>query len=98
MTVGQLKSAIHPAVLEILTADEQAEMSIRVTRQSAPMTALDDAEQLTASTQLQVFTMGESAIIWVNGDETSDKVRTRVRSDLQDFVAESRFGWGRLRP
>jgi hypothetical protein len=30
--------------------------------------------------------------------ETEEHGRSRLASDLQDFVAESRFGWGQLRP
>jgi hypothetical protein len=98
MTVAELKAAIGPAVREILTAEEFRLSSVRVTSESAPLASLGDSEPLTQSTQLQVFVMGESAVIWVGGDETRDEVYTRVRSDLQDFVAESKFGWGQLRP
>ncbi len=98
MTVGELKVAIQPALQEILTAEELASTSVRVTDESTPLASLDDEQPLTESTQLQVFIMGESAILWVNGDETHEEVYTRVRSDLQDFVAESTFGWGQLRP
>lgn len=98
MTVGELKSAIQPALREIFTADELAASSVRVTEESTPLTSLDDQEPLTQSTQLQIFTMGESAILWVDGSESAEAVFARVRSELQDFVAESTFGWGQLRP
>lgn len=98
MTVAELKAAVEPAVREILTDEELASSSMRVTDESAPLASLDDEELLTQSTQLQVFVKGESAILWANGDETRDEVYIRVRSDLQDFVAESKFGWGQLRP
>ncbi len=37
---------------------------------------------------------------WLRGDwetETDARLRERLVSDLQDFIAESRFGWGTWR-
>jgi len=31
-------------------------------------------------------------------EETEDEIRERLRSDLQDFIAESSFAWGQFRP
>jgi hypothetical protein len=98
MTVAQLKAAIEPALQQIFTAEELGSTSVRVTDEAAPLASLDDGSPLSDTTHLQVFTGGESAIIWVGGAESSDEVYARVRSELQDFVAESTFGWGQRRP
>ena len=38
--------------------------------------------------------------LWTHGqvDESAAELRARLASDLQDLVAESRFGWAQQRP
>lgn len=98
MSVGGLKAAVAPALREILRAEELAAASVRVLHSAAPLSAMDDGEALGPDTQLQVFVLGESCLAWVDGSESAEEVRARIRSDLQDFVAESTFGWGQQRP
>lgn len=97
-TVGALKEAIAPALREILTPEELASASVRVLAPDAPLSALGDDRPLGPDLQLQVFVLGESCIVWVDVTESAHDAYERVRSDLQDFVAESSFGWGQLRP
>lgn len=103
MTVAELIEAVQPALREILTAEELAATTTTVTWAPDFMTGLGrrqtmrDDEPLRPEALLEVRTLGEHQGIWVNGDETAAEVYERVRSDLQDFVAESKFGWGQLR-
>ncbi|RIX30480.1 hypothetical protein [Amnibacterium setariae] len=104
MLVAELIEAVQPALREILTPEELAETTTTVTW--APdftaglgrRQAMSDDEPLRPEAMLEVRTLGEHRGIWVDGDETSSEVYARVRSELQDFVAESGFGWGQLRP
>jgi hypothetical protein len=104
MTVAELIQAVQPALREILTAEELAATTTRVTWAPDRMTGLgrrrtmSDGEPLRPEALLEVRTLGEHQGIWVDGNETATEVYERVRSDLQDFVAESTFGWGQLRP
>ena len=51
---------------------------------------------------LRVVVVGEAfgSWAWTPGqvDETAAELRARLASDLQDFIAESGFGWAQLRP
>ena len=53
-------------------------------------------------TLLRVVAAGEPFHFWVWTpgvvEETPAELRARLASDLQDFIAESRFGWAELRP
>ena len=51
--------------------------------------------------QLQVTAVGETCHSWAwdpgQVEETPAELRARLASELQDFIAESRFGWSELR-
>jgi hypothetical protein len=51
--------------------------------------------------QLQVIAVGETCHFWAwnpgQVEETPAELRARLASELQDFIAESRFGWSELR-
>lgn len=98
MTVGDLKAAVAPALRGILTTEELASASVRVLAADAPLASLADDTRLGPEMQLQVLVLGESLVVWVDERESAQQAYERVRSDLQDFVAESAFGWGQLRP
>ncbi|GAA4755135.1 hypothetical protein GCM10025783_30360 [Amnibacterium soli] len=104
MTVGEFMDAVQPALQEILSPEELAETTTRVTWSAVAPTGLgrrrpmSDDEPLLPDALLEVRTLGEHKGIWVDGAETAAEAYERVRSDLQDFVAESKFGWGQLRP
>jgi len=103
MTVAELIDAVQPALREILTPAELAKTTTRVTWAPDSMTGLgrrqtmDGDESLRPEALLEIRTLGEHKGVWVSGEETVSEVCERVRSDLQDFVAESNFGWGQLR-
>ncbi|QWT23894.1 hypothetical protein KPL76_00075 [Subtercola sp. PAMC28395] len=50
--------------------------------------------------RLEVVAVGEVMTTLIFSDrfsESEERLGERFRSDLQDWVAESRFGWGQLR-
>lgn len=47
---------------------------------------------------LRVFVYDEEMGFWLYPREGVSDFTARLRSELQDFVAESGFGWGELRP
>jgi enterochelin esterase-like enzyme len=58
---------------------------------------LADASVSMDSLQILVTVHGEELRLWHDPKESASELYVRARSDLQDFVAESRFGWGQLR-
>ena len=104
-TVGEMLRVVESAMCEILSEDELGATSIRVTRETAldPITRLEDVSALDAEdeldddTLLQFTVFDERGGSWMQGRETAADMHRRFRSELQDFVAESRFGWGQLR-
>ena len=46
---------------------------------------------------LRVIVHDEQIRIWPYPTENTIDFKVRLRSELQDFVAESGFGWGELR-
>lgn len=106
-TVGELMDAVAPAFREILTTAELAGTTTVVLRQPGPFSwrpletwpVVADGDTLDDDCVLWVRTLGDSALLWVGSDgATAQETYERVRSELQDFVAESSFGWGQLRP
>ena len=105
-TVGEVLRIVAPALREILTEHELAATTIRAVRQPGDqqMPALEtwptlgNGDRLDDRTLLHIRTFVDSCGSWVQGRETASEMYERVRSELQDFVAESTFGWGQLRP
>ncbi|PZF56414.1 hypothetical protein DEI92_14980 [Curtobacterium sp. MCBD17_034] len=48
--------------------------------------------------QVEVRMADETVGIFLQEDEPDDRFAWRFANDVQDFVAESRFAWGQLRP
>lgn len=104
-TVGEMLQVVAPALREILTEQELAATTTRVLRQPAallvPVTdtwpVLDDGDVLDDDTLLEVRTFDDRCGSWMQGRETAAEMFARFRSELQDHVAESAFGWGQLR-
>jgi hypothetical protein len=105
-TVGEMLEVVAPALREILSAEELAATCTRVIRQTAEhsMLTLEGWPRLTADDQLDDETLlafqtfDDQGGSWMQGRETATQMYERFRSELQDFVSESRFGWGQLRP
>ena len=95
-----------PAMRELLTAEELAATSTRVIRKADGHSMLtikhwptvDPDEELDDETLLEFHTFEDWGGSWMQGRETATEMYERFRSELQDFVAESRFGWGQWRP
>ncbi|MFD1721854.1 hypothetical protein [Amnibacterium endophyticum] len=104
--MGEMLDVVAPALREILSVEELAATSTRVIRQTAghSMLTLEDWPTLTADDQLDDETLlafqtfDDQGGSWMQGRETATQMYKRFRSELQDFVAESKFGWGQLRP
>ena len=105
-TVREMLQVVAPALEEILTAEELAATSTRVIRQPAgesmltikdwPAVTSEDA--LSDETLLEFRTFEDWGGSWMQGRETAAEIYARFRSELQDYVAESKFGWGQWRP
>lgn len=105
-TVGEMLRAVTPALREILSEEELAATSTRVVRQTAGHSistmddwpTLDTDDVLDDGTLLDYRTFDDRGGSWMQGRETATEMYERFRSELQDFVAESEFGWGQWRP
>lgn len=105
-TVGQMLQVVTPVLGEVLTTEELAATSLRVIRQPAghPIPPLEtwptlqNSDLLDEDTLLELHTFDYRRGSWMQGIETAADMRTRFRSELQDYVAESTFGWGQWRP
>jgi hypothetical protein len=88
--VDALADVVVPAVRAVFEGDEVTAISV----------AFDPA-LLGGSITLSLTAVGEDCTdLVVQGDVggfTVDDWRERLRSNLADFVAESRFGWGQDR-
>ena len=104
--VGEMLDVLMPVLSEISTAEELAATSLRVVRRPAghPVPPLEawparqGGDPLDEDTLLELRTFDHRRGSWMQGIETAADMRTRFRSELQDHVAESAFGWGQWRP
>lgn len=105
-TVSQMLQVVTPALREILTPDELAATSTRVVRQTPGLFPVEwqirpvrmQEDTLDDRTLLEVRIFDDRCSSWMQGRETAIEMYERFRTELQDFVAESTFGWGELRP
>lgn len=104
-TVGEMLQTVTPALQEVLSDEELAATSTRVIRPTAGHTmltmdwpTLDADDVLDDDTLLDYRTFDDRGGSWMQGIETATEMYERFRSELQDFVAESKFGWGQWRP
>lgn len=88
------RAVVAPVLDQLLRAGELDSVSI-----ACPLPAVGPPRR---DVLLRVVAMGEefSAWVWTDGqvEATAAEQRARLASDLQDHIAESRFGWGELRP
>lgn len=101
ITDAELRQALSPVFEEMLNERELASLRVSFTR-----LFIDGAERpLRSGERLED---GDVRVHWeILGEEGSARGLQRgvnladfvlaVRSDLQDFIAESSFGWGQLR-
>lgn len=85
-----LSEVVAPAVRSVFRAGEVTEISVQF-----------DPELLGGSITLSLTAVGEQFLdLVVQGNidgYRAEDWRERLRSDMADFVAESRFGWGQDR-
>ncbi|KQO60002.1 hypothetical protein [Curtobacterium sp. Leaf261] len=101
LRVGEILRVVEAVFAEMLHPDELASSSFVVTR-------VDDWRRTTSLARDDLVESGEAWVRWrvcgedggsssINVEEGRSQLVRRVQSDLQDFIAESRFGWGQLR-
>lgn len=95
--MGIMEYIVLP-VLRTMTKPGEVESLSLTWEQPAPATAEPGQP---AVLMLEVVLRDErfQTFVWSPSDPPSSptKIRSRIASELQDFVAESRFGWGSLR-
>lgn len=93
--MSELWQAVRPALDAILTPTEleHTSMSI-VAANNRPVMGQVIPE---GDVLLRIIVHNEPLGFWLNPQEGPTAFTARLRSDLQDFVAESSFGWGQLR-
>lgn len=100
MQVDEVLALLRPMFREMLHQTEFASLRLELVSTDDPEgTALDDEdliEQNSAHVRWRILKeRGWSGTLWV--DEGPVALVRSVQSDLQDFIAESRFGWDELR-
>jgi hypothetical protein len=101
MRVGEMLRLLEPALAEMLEPAELASSSFALTR-------VDEWPGTTPLAPDDLVGTGEVWARWrvcgedggsssISFDEDPSQLVRRMQSDLQDFIAESRFGWGQLR-
>ncbi|UIK88301.1 hypothetical protein [Arthrobacter polaris] len=95
MIVEEILLAAQPALEAILTPIELDRARLEmVTTKGEPVTA---STIVSADLLLRVFVYDEQMGFWLYPPEGISGFMARLSSELQDFVAESGFGWGELR-
>ncbi|WP_146070346.1 hypothetical protein [Arthrobacter sp. GMC3] len=95
MIVEEILLAARPALDAILTPNE-----IECTRVDVVTSKFEPVQSSTLVSDdllLRVIVYDEAMGFWLYPPEDVDGFTARLRSELQDFVAESGFGWGELR-
>lgn len=95
MIVEEILLAARPALEAILTPDELEHTQIKVVTtngEPVPSSTLVSDDLL-----LRVVVYDEEMGFWLYPPEDANGFTARLRSELQDFVAVSGFGWGELR-
>lgn len=82
-----LRDAVVPVLAQLVRAEEIDRVSLQRNESAAWVELTLRGEQA----HLWVWTAGETPL-------GAAGLRQRMASDLQDFIAESGFGWGELRP
>ncbi|MFC8304332.1 hypothetical protein ACFUCV_11675 [Specibacter sp. NPDC057265] len=95
MIVEEILLAAWPVLEAILTPDELERTHLDVvTAKGEPVTS---STIVSEDLLLRVFVFDEKMGFWLYPPESTDGFTARLRSEFQDFVAESGFGWGELR-
>jgi hypothetical protein len=100
MTVEAVTALLRPMFAEMLRPDELRSLRFRIESGTVwDRTVLDDAATIEPHRAIVGWRIlrerGQSSPLRV--DEGPIAMVRQVQSELQDFIAESRFGWGELR-
>ncbi|KQO62769.1 hypothetical protein [Curtobacterium sp. Leaf261] len=89
---------VEPVIAELLAADELDVVDIAVVDWNG-RTLAADAPITEALLRFRDADGSSMAVVFDGGGpgESDAEFAGRLRSDLQDFIAESTFGWGQLR-
>jgi len=101
LTAGDVHQALMPMFTTMLTDDELATLNYRVVRVDAcrdepPLRYDVDLDDVMSWIRWEIANEeGGSGSLHI--EDGLDVLVRRVQSDLQDFIAESRFAWGQYR-
>lgn len=100
-TDPRLRRSVLEAIESILEPGELQELTVDVRDPGLP--AWNEAGDASSGTWLHVVAADEVFDFWLDTPpgtpslETVDEMKDRLVLQIQDWVAESRFGWGQLR-
>ncbi len=94
MTTADLKSTVREAVGALLTNDEIAHLSVDG---RAPGAAPDGSVIAWLHLVVSAGEQFDLPLVQPGVVEIREEMVERVISELQDWIAESRFAWGQLR-
>lgn len=95
MIVEDMLPAARPALEAILTPNELEHNSMDVvTAKGEPVAP---PTMISEDLLLRIFVYDDEMGFWLYPPEDVTGFTDRLRSELQDFVAESGFGWGQFR-
>ncbi len=94
-------AVIRPAVLAMLHGHEAATLRLfLIATGDTDLTPLQDDDVVIENSAMARWEIlgedGGSSSLWI--EDGYDRLVADVQSDLQDFIAESSFAWGELRP
>jgi hypothetical protein len=95
ITVADVKKLLAPMFAAMLRDRERATLTYRLERSSDGQELADDDRADVEVTWVRWVVLDEeggSSTLWF--DDGPEELVRAVRSDLQDFIAESSFGWG----
>ena len=105
-----MAEVVQPSLAAMFTADELAELDVELSQN--PELFLQGVPESLRLPFLETrgfectwylrIALGKDVfrhyLLWSTDDLTADALGRRLRDNLQDFIAESSFAWGQLRP
>lgn len=94
-TVAHLEQLAGNVIDGVLKQNELARTVMEFTDESGRR--LSSADTPSRHDYVKVVIMGETLLLGLIPEDTDERFVARLRSELIDFIAESRFGWGEWR-
>lgn len=99
MTVGEVLAAFRPVAEQMLRPDEFRGAEFWVyTDGLERLRRVVETDVADASMVLAWSIAGDDGDSWLWLQEGEQEMLLKIADDLQDFIAESAFAWGELRP